>query len=92
MSITRGMDKENVVHIYNGILISLLKGRNNAITAKWMELEIIILNEVRQRRTNIRYFLYVQSKKKVQMNLFTKQKQTHRCRKQINGCAGGRRG
>ena len=30
MSIDRGMDKEDVVHIYNGILLSHKKG-NNAI-------------------------------------------------------------
>ena len=43
--------------------------------ATWMDLEIIILSEVRQRKTNIkRYHLYVESKKMIQMNLFTKQK------------------
>ena len=31
MSIDRGMDKENVVHTYNGILLSYKKERNNAI-------------------------------------------------------------
>ena len=31
MSIKRGMDKEDVVHIYNGILLSHKKGQNNAI-------------------------------------------------------------
>ena len=31
MSIDRGMDKEDVVHIYNGILLSHKKERNNAI-------------------------------------------------------------
>ena len=37
-------------------------------------------------KTNIIwYHLYVESKKKVQMNLFTKQKQTYRYRKQTNG-------
>ena len=52
----------------------------------WMDLEIIKLSEVRQRRTNIiRYHLFVESKKMIQMNLFTEQKQTHRHRKQPNG-------
>ena len=37
-------------------------------------------------KTNlIGYHLYVESKKTVQMNLFTKQKQTYRYRKQTNG-------
>ena len=39
--------------------------KNNEImpSAAWMELEMIILNEVRQRRTNIIYTLHVESKK-----------------------------
>ena len=37
-----------------------------------MDLEIVILSEV--RKTNIWYHLYVQSKKMIEMNLFTKQK------------------
>ena len=31
MSTDRGMDKEDVVHIYNGILLNLKKEQNNAI-------------------------------------------------------------
>ena len=31
MSINRGMDKEDVVHIYNGILLNYKKEWNNAI-------------------------------------------------------------
>ena len=31
MSIDRGMDKEDVVHIYNGILLNYKKEWNNAI-------------------------------------------------------------
>ena len=33
MSIDRGMDKEDVVHIYNGILLSHKKERNNAVSS-----------------------------------------------------------
>ena len=40
-----------------------------------MDLEIVILSEASQTKTNIiGYHLYVESKKIVQMNLFTKQK------------------
>ena len=43
--------------------------------AMWMDVEIIILSEVSQRKANIIwYHLYVESKKMIQMNLFTKQK------------------
>ena len=47
MSINRGMDKKDVLHIYNGILLNLKKKkRNNAICSKWKCLEIIMLSEV----------------------------------------------
>ena len=55
--------------------------------ATWMDLEIIILNEVSQRKTtNKCYHLRVEPKMMVQMNLFTKQKKSHRRkRKQAYG-------
>ena len=46
MSIDRGVDKEDVVHIYNGILLSHKKEWNNAICSN---MEIIILSEVIQK-------------------------------------------
>ena len=45
MSIDRGIDKNDVMYIYNGILTI----KNNEImpfAATWMDLEIIILSEV----------------------------------------------
>ena len=56
--------------------------------ATWVDLEITILNEVSQTKTNIMYHLYVESKKKKiqkEIDLYTKQKQTHRQRKQTYG-------
>ena len=46
MSINRGMNKEDVVHIYNGILLSHKK--NEIMPFTWMDLEIVILSEVSQ--------------------------------------------
>ena len=77
MSMNRGMDKD-VIHMHNRILLSHKKEWNTGIYsnmdgprkyhAKW-----------RQWDTNIIcYHLYMESKKKNTMNLFEKQKQTHR--------------
>ena len=68
------MDTEDVVHTYNGILLSHKKNELLPFAATWMDLEVIILSEVRQRKINIIYHLYVESKKMIQMILFIKQK------------------
>ena len=49
----------------------------------WMDLEIAIPSKVTQEKTGIIwYHLYVESKTVIQMNLFSKQKQTNSYRKQ----------
>ena len=42
------MDKENVVHIYNGILFSYKKEEIMSFAATCIDLKIIILSEVSQ--------------------------------------------
>ena len=42
------MDKEDVVHMYNGIL-AIKKNEITSFAATWMDLEIIILSEVSQK-------------------------------------------
>ena len=55
------MDKEDVVHTYNGILLSHKK-EIMPFAATWMHLEIIILGEVRQTKINtIWYHSYVEA-------------------------------
>ena len=44
------MDKEDAVHIYNGILLSHKKDEILPFATTWMDLEIIILSEVRERQ------------------------------------------
>ena len=42
------MDKEDVVHIHNGILFSLKKKEILPFATTWMELEGIMLSEISQ--------------------------------------------
>ena len=45
MSINRGVDKEDVVHLYNVILLSHNKNKIIPFVATWMDLEFIILSD-----------------------------------------------
>ena len=56
MPINRGMDKEDVIHTHVYTMEYYLAIKKNEImlfAATWMDLEIIILSEVSQRRINI---------------------------------------
>lgn len=44
----RGTYTTYLIHLYNGVLLSHKKGRNSAIAAIWVDLEMAILSEVRQ--------------------------------------------
>ena len=52
MPIDRQMDKEDVAHIYNGILLSHKKERNWVFVVTWVDLETIIQSEVSQKEKN----------------------------------------
>ena len=52
MSINRGMDKEDIVHIYNGILLSHKKEPNWSFVEMWMDVETFIQSEVSQKEKN----------------------------------------
>ena len=43
------MNKEDIVHIYNGILLNRYKNEIMPFAAMWMQLETIILSEVNQK-------------------------------------------
>ena len=48
-STDRGMGKEDVVHIYSGILLSYKKNEIMSFAATQMDMEIITLSEISQR-------------------------------------------
>ena len=50
------MDKEAVVHIYNGILV-IKRNVSDSVLVRWMNLEPIIQSEVSQRKTHTYHIL-----------------------------------
>ena len=46
------MDKENVVHIYNEILLSHKKECIESVLMRWMKLEPVIQSKVNQKEKN----------------------------------------
>ena len=58
------MNKEDVVYVYNEILLNHNRNEILPFVATRMSLEIIVLSEVMQRKTNITcYHLYKKSNK-----------------------------
>ena len=57
MTISDRLDKENVAHIYHGILCSHEKNEIMSFSGPWMELETIILSKLTQeQKTKNRMF------------------------------------
>ena len=70
------------------------KNRNKigSFVETWMDLETVIQSEVSQKEKSKYHIMYVESRKKVQMNRFARQKWRHRCREQLYGHQGGKAG
>ena len=76
------------IYNYNGILLSYKKNEIMVLGATWMQLEIIILREVRKRKANIIYHLDVESKIRHKWTyLWNRNRHTER----TCSCQGGRR-
>ena len=52
MGVEYSLDKEVVVHIHNGILLSHKKKVFESVLVKWMNLEPIIQSEISQKEKN----------------------------------------
>jgi len=50
MSINREMGEKDVAPIHNGILLSHKENELMLLAATWMDLEMIVLSEVRERQ------------------------------------------
>ena len=57
--------------------LAVKKNEILSFAATWMDLENVMLSEISQTNT-VWYPFYVESKKKIQMNVYAKQKQTQR--------------
>ena len=51
MSINRRVDKENVVHMCNGIL-AIKRNETESFVETWMDIETVIQSEVSQKEKN----------------------------------------
>ena len=85
------MDKEDVVHIYNRILV-MKWNATESVLIRWMNLESTIQMEVNQKNKYHILMQNVESRKMVLMNLFAGKQWRHRHREQICGHSSGRRG
>ena len=52
MSINRGMDKEGVVHIYNGMYSAIKRNEVGSFVEMWMDLQSVIQSEVSHKEKN----------------------------------------
>ena len=75
------MDKEDVAHLYNGIL-----------AIKRNEIELFVVRSDSKKQVSYDIACMWNLKKRVQINLFSEHKQSYRCRKQTYGSQGVRRG
>ena len=84
------MDKEDVIYIHNGILISHKKDENLPFAAAWMKLEGILLSERRQTEEDKLCTMSPVESKKQTREYNKKKQQTHRYRELV-GTKGERK-
>ena len=85
------MDKEDVTNMYTMEYYSAMKKNERMLCeATRMQLEMIVLSEVRKRKTDtIWCHMCVEPKIRHKVNMSTTQKQTDKRREQTCDCPGG---
>ena len=84
VSNNRWLDKEDVVHRYNGILLSYMKRWNTAICDN-IGLEIIMLSKISQTG-KVKPYDFTHVWYKTESNKLTRQTKTYGHRRQFSGC------
>ena len=51
------MDKEDVAHIYNRILLAIKRNEIELFVVRWMDIKSIIWNEVSQKKEKNKYHM-----------------------------------
>ena len=70
MSTDRRMDKEEVVHVYNRILLGYKKNKFESILVKWMNLEPVIQwSKLEREKLISRFRIHMEPRKMILMNL-----------------------
>ena len=64
MPINRGMDKEQMVHIFNGTLLGHKK-RSKTFAEMWMDLETVIQSKSEREKQILHINIYLESRKMV---------------------------
>ena len=75
--------RRSAIYILNGILIWYRKEWNNAIWTTWTDLQVIILSELRKKKTILYDVTYMGNLKTDTDELIYKQTQTHRYSKKF---------
>ena len=91
MSINKWMDKEIVVHIYNGIFLCHKKEQIWVSYSEVDEPRACYTEWSNSEKQILRINTYMESRKMVLMNLFVGQQQRHRHSEQTCAHSGGRR-
>ena len=94
MPIGRRIDKEVLVHMHNGILLSYKKNMFESVLMRWMKLEPIIQSEAGQKeKQQYSIPMHIHGiQKDSNDNLVCKAQKRHRCEEQTTGLCGIRRG